>query len=370
MNPLEKQTLSISPHISVLMSVYHEPIDWLALSVDSILNQSFSDFEFIIIVDDPNNQEAINYIRQKEEEDNRIVLLINEENVGLTKSLNKGLKIAKGNYIARMDADDISYPERFEKQFTFMESHPSVILLGTGVRYFGDLRERETRQIIYQSDNDKIKIKAVFDSIPSQLDDKNRRFIISKIEKDARIRRYENCFEWLADAGVALPCYNLTEPKIPLKINEQSRLFKLYMSDVGLLCAMSLENIQFEILQGNLSINMGGILENAFAELLKANGFALRYLNKKNIGELDFVVQQNDEVMPIEIKSGKDYKTHAALNNALKVKEWNLKKGIVFCMDNIQKTEKITYLPWYLVMFLKQNNHDESMIVNVDLSGL
>ena len=133
---------------------------------------------------------------------------------------------------------------------------------------------------------------------------------------------------------------------------------------------MSLENIQFEILQGNLSINMGGILENAFAELLKANGFALRYLNKKNIGELDFVVQQNDEVMPIEIKSGKDYKTHAALNNALKVKEWNLKKGIVFCMDNIQKTEKITYLPWYLVMFLKQNNHDESMIVNVDLSGL
>ena len=142
------------------------------------------------------------------------------------------------------------------------------------------------------------------------------------------------------------------------------------MSDVGLLCAMSLENIQFEILQGNLSINMGGILENAFAELLKANGFALRYLNKKNIGELDFVVQQNDEVMPIEIKSGKDYKTHAALNNALKVKEWNLKKGIVFCMDNIQKTEKITYLPWYLVMFLKQNNHDESMIVNVDLSGL
>ena len=142
------------------------------------------------------------------------------------------------------------------------------------------------------------------------------------------------------------------------------------MSDVGLLCAMSLENIQFEILQGNLSINMGGILENAFAELLKANGFALRYLNKKNIGELDFVVQQNDEVMPIEIKSGKDYKTHAALNNALKVKEWNLKKGIVFCMDNIQKTERITYLPWYLVMFLKQNNHDESMIVNVDLSGL
>jgi predicted AAA+ superfamily ATPase len=213
-------------------------------------------------------------------------------------------------------------------------------------------------------------INNIFDNIPSQLDDKNRRFMLSSIQKSARLRDYEDSFVWLSDAGVALPCYNLTEPKIPLKINEKSRLFKLYMSDVGLLCAMSLENVQFEILKGNLSINMGGILENTFAELLKANGFSLRYLNKKNIGELDFVVQQNDEVMPIEIKSGKDYQTHDALNNALKVKDWNLKKGLVFCMDNIRKTEKITYLPWYLVMFLKQNNSDESMIVNVDLSGL
>jgi predicted AAA+ superfamily ATPase len=213
-------------------------------------------------------------------------------------------------------------------------------------------------------------INNIFDNIPSQLNDKNRRFMLSSIQKSARLRDYEDSFVWLSDAGVALPCYNLTEPKIPLKINEQSRLFKLYMSDVGLLCAMSLENVQFEILKGNLSINMGGILKNAFAELLKANGFSLRYLNKKNIGELDFVVQQNDEVMPIEIKSGKDYQTHAALNNALKVKDWNLKKGLVFCMDNIRKTEKITYLPWYLVMFLKQDNSDESMIVNVDLNGL
>ena len=133
---------------------------------------------------------------------------------------------------------------------------------------------------------------------------------------------------------------------------------------------MSLENVQFEILQGNLSINMGGILENAFAELLKTNGFALRYMNKKNIGELDFVVQKKNDVIPIEIKSGKDYKTHAAINNAMEVKEWKLDKGIVFCMDNIEKEKKILYLPWYMVMFFKSENQDTSMIVNVDLSGL
>ena len=77
-----------------------------------------------------------------------------------------------------------------------------------------------------------------------------------------------------------------------------------------------------------------------------------------------------DIPIPIEIKSGKDYKTHAAINNAMKVKEWKLNKGIVFCMDNIEKDGKILYLPWYMVMFLKSENQDTSMIVNVDLSGL
>lgn len=77
-----------------------------------------------------------------------------------------------------------------------------------------------------------------------------------------------------------MPCYNLSEPKVPLKINEQSRLFKLFMGDTGLLCAMGLENVQFDILQGNLAVNMGSVLENVFAQQLKANGFMLRYLNK------------------------------------------------------------------------------------------
>lgn len=80
------------------------------------------------------------------------------------------------------------------------------------------------------------------------MDDKNRRFKLSSVNKNARLREYEDAFVWLQDAGVALPCYNVTEPKVPLKINEQSRLFKLFMADCGLLCAMGLENIQFDIL--------------------------------------------------------------------------------------------------------------------------
>ena len=103
---------------------------------------------------------------------------------------------------------------------------------------------------------------------------------------------------------------------------------------------------------------------------IKANGFTLRYLNKKQIGELDFVVQQNGEVIPIEIKSGKNYKSHAAIDNALNIRDWKLNKGIVFCRDNTQITEKTTYFPWYLVMFFKPSNPLQPNIVDIDLSVL
>lgn len=149
------------PAISVLMSVYKESLEWLKCSLCSILNQSFSDFEFIIVVDCPENQDAINYLKQKKEEDDRIILLINEENIGLTKSLNKGLRIAKGKYVARMDADDRSYPERFAKQYAFMESHPEVILCGTSIKYHGG---KGNRCQIYPSNDYDIKAEMLFNS--------------------------------------------------------------------------------------------------------------------------------------------------------------------------------------------------------------
>ncbi|MBO6259173.1 MAG: DUF4143 domain-containing protein [Succinivibrio sp.] len=96
-----------------------------------------------------------------------------------------------------------------------------------------------------------------------------------------------------------------------------------------------------------MAVNLGCIFENVVASLLKSSGFQLRYLNKKNIGEIDFFIQQNNRVIPIEIKSGKDYRNHPALNNALKVREWDLDRGLVFYLGNLERTERITYLPWY-----------------------
>lgn len=139
----------------------------------------------------------------------------------------------------------------------------------------------------YASENEKVKIKAIFDSIPAQLNEKNRRFKLNSIQASARLIRYEDSFNWLADAGVALPCYNVTEPQAPLQLSEKHNLFKLYMNDVGLLCASCMENIQFDLLMGNVDVNMGSILENAFAQNLKSNGFELHYYDSKKIGELD-----------------------------------------------------------------------------------
>ena len=125
------------PKISVVMSVYKEPVEWLRESIDSILNQTFSDFEFIIICDNPDYKEGIELLETYKKKDNRIVLIYNEQNIGLTKSLNRGLSIARGEYIARMDADDISLPDRFETQLGLFKQKNDIDVCGTNAKMIG-----------------------------------------------------------------------------------------------------------------------------------------------------------------------------------------------------------------------------------------
>lgn len=129
------------PKLSVVMSVYNEPVEWMCQSIDSILNQTFSDFEFIIINDKPDRVENKQLLDEYASKDPRIVIITNEQNIGLTKSLNKGLDIAAGEYIVRIDADDISLPERFEKQVRFMDANPNVVASGTGVFFINENSE-------------------------------------------------------------------------------------------------------------------------------------------------------------------------------------------------------------------------------------
>lgn len=222
----------------------------------------------------------------------------------------------------------------------------------------------------YAAENDRPKIRAIFDSILSQLNEKNRRFTVSSLKASARLDRYGDSFNWLVDAGIANPCYNIEEPKAALKLNEKRSFFKLYAGDTGLLCALSMDNIQFRILQGDLSVNMGSILENVMSQMFVANGFSLHYFDTKRYGELDFVMQEGTAIDLVEIKSGNDYKKHAALDKVLAVEEWKAKQAIVFCKDNMQVEDGILYLPWYMAIFFKQEQLSEGLTCEVDLSGL
>jgi len=117
--------------ISVLMGVYRENLEHLHLAIDSILSQTYNDFEFLIVLDDPFNKDLLDTLNGYKKSDDRIKLVVNKENIGLAMSLNRAIEIANGKYLARMDADDISLPDRFKKQIDYLEEHPEVVVLGT-----------------------------------------------------------------------------------------------------------------------------------------------------------------------------------------------------------------------------------------------
>lgn len=211
------------------------------------------------------------------------------------------------------------------------------------------------RQDIAKYGKDKPHIKMIFDAIPEELDKKNKRFKLTDLAKTARMERYASDFMWIADAGVGLPCYNVKAPELPLSLNTQHNLFKLFLCDVGLLSAQASGDVRFDLLRGNLSVNWGGMLENAVAQELTAHGFDLRYFDKTKYGEVDFVVEKGSAVLPIEVKSGKDYEKHKALDNVVAVEEWRVEQAVVLCRGNVRESGGILYLPWYAAMFLEKD---------------
>lgn len=216
------------------------------------------------------------------------------------------------------------------------------------------IMELYRQDITKYSETEKMRIRQIFDHIPAELNKNNKRFTLSDMDKNARYNRYESGFMWLSDAGVSLPCYNISQPVLPFELNTKYNLFKLFLCDTGLLCSQSLGNIQFAVLNGDTSVNMGSILENTIAQLLVSNNFKLYYYNSKKVGEIDFIIQKGTIVLPIECKSGKDYNLHKALDNLLSVKEYDMKEAIVLYSGNIKRENKILYLPWYMVSFLTQ----------------
>ena len=225
------------------------------------------------------------------------------------------------------------------------------------------------RDITRYDPKNKLSIEEIFDLIPPELNAKNKRFILKRLNENAKFERYSNSFLWLKNAGVALPVYNVEEPKLPLLLSRSRNLFKLFQSDIGLLAAQYAEGIQLRIISGDKSINFGSIFENAVAQELTAHGIDAYYYNSKKRGEVDFVIELDGKVVPIEVKSGKDYQIHRALSNILDCGEYDIPEAIIFNNDNIRVEGKYIYAPIYMAMFLEKND-DIPVLYKVDLSGL
>ena len=232
-----------------------------------------------------------------------------------------------------------------------------------------DIIKLYKRDIAQYDSNNKLSIEEIFDLIPPELNAKNKRFILKRLNENAKFERYQNSFLWLKNAGVALPVYNIEEPKLPLLLSRSRNLFKLFQSDIGLLAAQYAEGIQLRIISGDKSINFGSVFENAVAQELVAHGIDVYYYNNKKRGELDFVIELDGKVLPIEVKSGKDYEVHRALTNIMDCSEYDIPEAIIFNNDNINVRGKYIYAPVYMVMFIEKKN-DAPTFYKVDLSGL
>ncbi len=220
----------------------------------------------------------------------------------------------------------------------------------------------------YDPDN-KLYIEDIFDLIPPELNAKNKRFILKRLNENAKFERFRNSFLWLKNAGVAIPVYNVEEPKMPLLLARSRNLFKLFQSDIGLLAAQYAEGIQLRIIKGDKDINFGSIYENAVAQELTAHSLTPYYYNNKKRGEIDFVIETGGKILPIEVKSGKDYETHHALSNIMDCGEYELDEAIVLNNENLYVKGKVTYAPIYMIMFLQKKN-DAPAFYKIDLSGI
>ncbi|MGN0368684.1 MAG: ATP-binding protein [Wujia sp.] len=221
----------------------------------------------------------------------------------------------------------------------------------------------------YELEDKKLRLKSIYDIIPAELNKQNKKFVFTMLDKELKFDRYENSFLWLKDAGVALPVYNVDAPVIPLLASKSSNVFRLFSSDIGLLTSAYPAETKIELINKNAEVNNGAHFENYVAQQLTANGLEPYFCKKKNIGEIDFAVEISGKVIPIEVKSGKAYKSHKALDKFMNVADYHLEKAYVFSVGNVETEGAVTYLPIYMCYLLKEQKLGQ-MIVDLDIAGL
>lgn len=204
----------------------------------------------------------------------------------------------------------------------------------------------------------KLKIRRIYDMIPSNMENKKKRVVAQKIEnkKGKMFSDYEDEFEYLISSGIALNVQAISNPSFPLIESTSKNLLKLYLNDVGILTSILYGNNIRAILDDQASINLGSVYETVVASELEAHGYTLFYYDNKNKGEVDYLIDDYHSLstVPIEVKSGKDYTVHSALNAFMKTPDYHIKKAYVVSNERqIKHKGNITYIPIYYIMFFQ-----------------
>ncbi len=221
----------------------------------------------------------------------------------------------------------------------------------------------------YEEENNKrLKIHRIYDMIPSTLENKKKRVVIKDIEDKAwkRANDYSDEFEYLVAAGIALEVKAISQPSYPLVENSGKNLLKLYLNDVGMLSGIYYKNNILAVMNDSRSVNLGAVYETVVAQELKAHGYDLYYYDNKRNGEVDFLIDDVDNLsnIPIEVKSGKDYTVHSALDKFLAIPEYNIQSAYVLSSEQKVYTENgITYMPIYNIMFFENRSSSKEILL-------
>ena len=202
----------------------------------------------------------------------------------------------------------------------------------------------------------KLKIRRIYELIPSNMENRKKRIVVKNIEnrRGKTFSDYSDEFEYLIGAGIALNVQAISNPVFPLIESAGKNLLKLYLNDVGILTGILYGNNIRAVLDDENSINLGSVYETVVASELTAHGYKLFYYDNRSKGEVDYLIDDYDSlsVVPIEVKSGKDYTVHSALSAFTKNEDYNIKKAFVLSNErNVFSKGKITYIPIYYVMF-------------------
>ena len=286
-----------------------------------------------------------------------------------------GMDVLEGKFLRGESLDEATHQKMLElfRKYLLVGGMPDAVNTYLAEHNIQSVREIQNEIHGYYADDaakydhaNNLKIRRIYNLIPSNMENKKKRMVAKEIEqkRGKTFADYQEGFDYLINAGIALNVQAISNPRFPLIESAGKNLLKLYMNDVGILSGILYGNNIRAVLDDVRSINLGSLYETAVATELAAHGYNLFYYDNRNKGEVDYLIDDYESlsVVPIEVKSGKDYTIHSALNTFVKTDEYHINKAIVLSNKReVKQKGKITYMPIYYIMFFKKNRTNQSL---------